>query len=360
MDCRPSNRKFRPPDKIELPGPDAFAQLQAEDFVYVSKYDVRSAFYRLRAPEWMVPYLAIPRVPGEWFGLESEWVYPCFTVLPMGHSHSALLCQEVHAEVLRRAGFSDEQRIASSGSRWIGKVPRFFVYLDDGGALCCSKEAADDFFERAVAALRAAGLSVKENKSTPPTLAPVVVLGFVFDGGKRAFFPQPDKLVNLADATLALINSNSYADGALESIVGKFSWCFLGSRMAFSVFNRVYVDIQRGDGSISREAREELWTAVGLSPLLCASWSGALPDVVVSSDASEFGLGVTASDLPDPRVAMDFWERWRVFPSQEKFDVQSELIIIPGARLRTIIAAGVKREARIEVLALRPMPLSWR
>ena len=44
VDCRPSNRKFRPPDKIELPGPDAFAQLQAEDSVYVSKY-VRSAFY---------------------------------------------------------------------------------------------------------------------------------------------------------------------------------------------------------------------------------------------------------------------------------------------------------------------------
>ena len=98
--------------------------------VYVSKYDVRSAFYRLQAPEWMVPFLAIPRVPGAWFGLDTEWVFPCFTVLPMGHSHSALLCQEAHAEVLRRAGFGDEQRISPGGGRWVGSVPRFFVYLD--------------------------------------------------------------------------------------------------------------------------------------------------------------------------------------------------------------------------------------
>jgi hypothetical protein len=359
VDCRPSNRKFRPPDKIELPGPDAFAQLQTKDSegVYVSKYDVRSAFYRLQAPEWMVPFLAIPRVPGAWFGLDTEWVFPCFTVLPMGHSHSALLCQEAHAEVLRRAGFGDEQRISLGGGRWVGSVPRFFVYLDDGGALCTSKEAADDFFVRAVAALRAAGLSVKESKSTPPTLAPVVVLGFVFDGGACTFFPQPDKLVSLVDDTLALISSNSCTGGALESIVGRFSWCFLGSRLAFSVFNRVYVDIRRG-GVVSREARKELWTAVGLAPLLCASWNGALPDVVVSSDASEFGLGVTATRLQNPGVAMDFWTRWRVFPSQEWFDVQTELI--PNARWGIIIASRVKKKARIEALEAHAALLSLR
>ena len=130
--------------------------------------------------------------------------------------------------------------------------------------------------------------------------------------------------------------------------MGKFSWCFLGSRLAFWVFNRVYVDIQRGDGAISKEAREELWTAVGLAPLLYASWGGILPNIVVSSDASEFGLGVTAAHLSDPRVAMNFWERWRVFPAQERFDVQTELI--PGATWRTIIASRVKRRARIEAL----------
>ena len=46
---------------------------------------------------------------------------------------------------------------------------------------------------------------------------------------------------------------------------------------------------------------------------------------------------------------MDFWERWRVFPAQERFDVQTELI--PGATWRTpIIASRVKRRARIEAL----------
>lgn len=350
IDCRPSNRRFRPPDSINLPGPDAFAQLQSEEDapVFVSKYDVRSAFYRLKAPEWMIPYLALPRVPGSWFGLEDEWVFPCFTVLPMGHSHSALLCQEAHIEVLRRAGFGDEHRIALGASPWIGSVPRFFVYIDDGGSLCTSKEASVAFFDGAVAALAAAGLSVKVQKSIRPTLDPVPVLGYVFDGGNVMFYPQPSKLVALGDETLRRIGSNSFGGKALESIVGRFSWCFLGSRLAFSVFHRVYLDIQRGDGVVSRDSCKELAVAVGLAPLLVSRWAGILPDVVVASDACEFGLGVVAADLPDARVALDFWTWWRVFPSQERFDVIAELV--PEVGWRTIVASGVKRPARIEVL----------
>ena len=39
---------------------------------------------------------------------------------------------------------------------------------------------------------------------------------------------------------------------------------------------------------------------------------------------------------------MDFRERWRVFPAQERFDVQTELI--PSARWRTIIAFAGQKE----------------
>ena len=60
----------------------------------------------------MSAWFAIPRVPGAVVGMpELEWVDLGFAVLPMGGSHSVFLAQEVHLEILRRAGLPMDRRL---------------------------------------------------------------------------------------------------------------------------------------------------------------------------------------------------------------------------------------------------------
>jgi hypothetical protein len=64
------------------------------------------------------------------------------------------------------------------------------------------------------------------------------------------------------------------------------------------VFNSVYRFILSADRrcfSIWRSVRRELWTVIGLSPLLFSQLDCPWFDRVLCSDASEFGLGVVAA-----------------------------------------------------------------
>merc|ERR1711904_620664 len=113
VDPRPTNAAWGDPPPVQLAAGALLArQLQrARSFAgagsrnRLAKSDLSDFYYNLRVPSWMSAWFAIPRVPGAVVGMrELEWVDLGFAVLPMGGSHSVFLAQEVHLEILRRAG----------------------------------------------------------------------------------------------------------------------------------------------------------------------------------------------------------------------------------------------------------------
>ena len=60
----PSNTNFVDPPAVQLPTPDVLATLQADPSkpLYIGKMDLDNFYHRLRLPEWMWPYFALPPV----------------------------------------------------------------------------------------------------------------------------------------------------------------------------------------------------------------------------------------------------------------------------------------------------------
>ena len=139
VDPRPTNAAWGDPPPVQLAAGALLArQLQrARSFAgagsrtRLAKSDLSDFYYNLRVPSWMSAWFAIPRVPGAVVGMpELEWVDLGFAVLPMGGSHSVFLAQEVHLEILRRAGLPMDRRLVD-GEALLDAGAFFVVQIDD-------------------------------------------------------------------------------------------------------------------------------------------------------------------------------------------------------------------------------------
>ena len=122
FDGRPANAAFAPPPVVQLPAPDLLSRLVAESAepIYVAKADLDNYYHRIRVPEWLHPYFALPPVRASELGLSDEYgaatmVYPCCTTLPMGWSHSCYVAQAGHEHIIdSRTELKWEDRITIS------------------------------------------------------------------------------------------------------------------------------------------------------------------------------------------------------------------------------------------------------
>ena len=64
IDARPANAQFVEPEAVRLPTADLLAKLETDKTkpLYAAKVDLDNFYHRLRLPEWMVPYFALPPV----------------------------------------------------------------------------------------------------------------------------------------------------------------------------------------------------------------------------------------------------------------------------------------------------------
>jgi hypothetical protein len=145
FDGRRTNAIWVPSPDVELPSPDLLAKLEAPpgEKIFVCKSDLDNFYHRLRLPEWMRPYFALPPVRAGDLGLPGYdpdvLVYPCCTTLPMGWSHSAFLAQASHEHIVStKTSIRDCDRITRSSDLLLDR-PRHFIYIDDFGGICLER-----------------------------------------------------------------------------------------------------------------------------------------------------------------------------------------------------------------------------
>ena len=317
IDARAANRLFAEPDPVALPSPDVIAELYSESgcAMYVGKTDLSDFYHQIRLPDWMHPYFCLPPVRACDLdgGDDATPVYPMSLVLPMGWSWSVVAAQLIHENVIRRAGLFDRApALTRLGSGCVGAGAgraRIQCYIDDVIVYGTDRQEVVDLQADYVAAIQAAGLTVKASKTVlPRTEPPVKCVGIEVDGKALTAGVADEDLRELIRDTRALLRARFTSAEAVERVVGCWTWAMAVRRSAMCVFNAVYRFVQsrvRSDnrrGALAplwRSAAHELTAACDLAPLLRVQLNGPITDDVVATDASSRGYGVAVRTAPE-------------------------------------------------------------
>jgi hypothetical protein len=307
VDCRPANAMMVDSPAVSLPTPDLLAAVRpiAGRPLYVGKVDLDNFYHRIRLPDWLVPYFALPPVRAGEVGLAAEYgadtlVWPCCAALPMGFSHSVYLAQAAHEHMLdTRTSLSSQDRIGVAADLTLDEHRLLHtVYIDDLIALSHSRSQVDDAIDAYLPVAESNGTPAKPSKVVRATTDPVDALGLEIDGVEHTVGLSVPKLQQLCHDTMLLLQRGSCTGRDMEVLVGRWVWASLVRRPVLSVFSAVFRFQQAADGRLFEiwpSVRRELLTAVGLAPLLVAFLDDPFFDRVLACDASSTGLGVTAT-----------------------------------------------------------------
>lgn len=307
LDARAANAAHVVPPPVELPTPDLLAGLQADGSgrpLFCAGTDLSDYYYRLRLPDWLVPYFAMPSVRVSELpflsGAPGDRLFPAFLVLPMGWSHSVFVAQQVHENVIyTRTSLQRADAVAKGNDTVIDRV-RHSIYIDDVNMFGYCESELTLLQDEYIAALASVGLPVKPSKVTRPTTDPCNVLGLSFSGSELALGIDGEKLQRLRARTFALLHARCASGVQLAAVVGSWTWFMLTRRPTLAVFNNVYRFAQVAKGCslpLWPSVRAELAVVMSLAPLLVADLRPVWFPHLLASDASSTGLGVVRSRL---------------------------------------------------------------
>jgi hypothetical protein len=200
-----------------------------------------------------------------------------------------------------------------------------------------------------IAAITKRGLIVKASKVVRPTADGCECIGLVVDGRHHTVGVSPTKLDVLCSDTLRLLARGRCTGFEMATLVGRWTWAMLANRPALACFNAVYRFADCAVGrhfTIWNSVRNELFTAVGLAPVLFARLSADWFPKVVATDACETGLGVVSSRTVSPPTNLT--------SSAAKQAVASAAT---HHRWSTVISARWRDEEHINVLELRALTI---
>jgi len=306
LDARRGNMAYTDPDPVLLANPGIFGELilpQGEQ-LYVACSDADNMFHRLRLPEWMHRFFALPPVSSAAIGLPGpdRQVYPALKSCPMGFSWAVVLAQAVHLTILDGVpGTSASTRIQKGGPCVIGPSSHA-AYIDDYTGLGTDCELVNAHLQDVTVASADAGLPPKASKVKPAVPAdpkPVDSLGLAFsrDGTVR---PIPDNTRATIAATRHLLQVGACSGRALHRLLGSWTWNCLLCRPALSAMFSVYGFIGRFEHRRARltpAVRQELAALVGLAPLLSVDLGSPVAERAYATDASFWGAGVCYKDI---------------------------------------------------------------
>jgi hypothetical protein len=315
INATPANDTMMPSEKVQLPSPSLFSSLEIPEGkeLHVSKTDIDNMYHRLRLPPWMVPFFALPAVSAKELGLAEfgdQHVYPCCLTLPMGSSHSTFLAQAAHQHFIDSHVplMKPADRLSSTSDLFVQRLKHgqyiddcFWLDTSDGGAV------ANRAMEQYLAACERIGWVAKISKTVWPSSAGVEVLGIHIDGATGLVGMRADRLRLLADVTAAVVRSGACTGDRLRHLIGRWTWAILVRRPVLSALSAVYkFCYSAGSRSfqIWPSVRRELWTLIGLAPVLVVQiqrrkWF----PYVIAVDASTSGGGVVGAHMHPSGVA---------------------------------------------------------
>lgn len=256
IDARSANDVFVEPPHVELPTPDLLARMIPEPSrpLFVAKVDLDNFYHRLRLPEWMRSFFALPAVTAGEVGLfgavveedgvttvlrSSDMIYPACTTLPMGWSHSVFVAQRAHEHLVdTRTELQRSDRIMSENDFRIGNRVRHHIYIDDLAFFGHDSDEVDRLQRNYMSAVESTGLLVKLSKLVRPSTTGVECIGLEVDGINHSIGVSPTKLYRLQCETDALIRRAQFGVTGIElsMLVGRWTWACMVARPALSVF----------------------------------------------------------------------------------------------------------------------------
>ena len=223
------------------------------------------------------------------------------------------ICQSVHEDIVGRSGLGDDSRVRDRRT----PPPTGMChteYVDNLIVMGSDEKSVKEAYSKAVSALKGSGLQVHEEEVGGDGAE---ILGWEI-GARGHFRPTRKRAWKVRLAIRGLLATGRASSKQLEKVVGHCSFLCLGRREAFSIFGQVYSFIQRykfqtKEVALWKSVRRELDIFDGIIPLiqrdLCLQWDGRIHAV----DASEWGLGVTSTDIgaKEARSLGQINERWR-------------------------------------------------
>ena len=309
IDARPTNGHMIEPPNVQLPSPTFLTRLQqlSGSAVYVGKLDLDNYYHRLLLPEWLWPYFALPAVRAgdidPTTAQPDSVIYPCCMTLPMGWSHSVYIAQAIHLHILDRCdpaiGLSAANRILteSTSHRRIDRLLHS-VYIDDNVLIGPDPVQIQNAMNAIRKQYAKYGLPVKTSKTVLPSADGVEVFGLELHGRHGTLGLSPSKMHRLVNATRYLLSLGYCTGHQLSILVGHWTWACLVRRESLSIFQHVYRFIQVAKTRIFQiwpSVRRELLVISSMAPLLFASLQSKWNPIVIATDASSYGMGVTAT-----------------------------------------------------------------
>ncbi len=234
---------------------------------------------------------------------------------------------------------------------------RHSVYIDDINIYGPDAAAVNAALDQYVAAMTAIGLPPKQSKTRRATSNGLEGLGIVVDGQRGEVGLSLAKLHALCASTVALLNGNKCSSREMARMVGRWNWAMMVRRPAMSVFSSAYRFIECAKSThfdLWPSVRRELSVAVRIAPLLYADIKCDWAPIVVASDASSTGSGVTFVDLPaSPATAASLESLARV-PCVPGEAASTELrSFVEGSRWKTAVSHHWRVTEHINSLEMR-------
>jgi hypothetical protein len=374
IDARPCNSQMVVPEPVSLPTPDVLARLQptSNSPLYFGKIDLDNFYHRLRLPEWLCPWFALPPVRAGEIALPgfdaATLVYPCCATLPMGWSHSVFVAQAAHEHFLAtctslRPG--DALRSTGADVSVDRDRLRYSVYIDDLILVSHSAHLIDDAIAEYCPTAAERGIPAKMSKVHSATSEGLECLGLWCDGQNLTIGVSVPKLQVLMADTLMLLQRRRCSGREMASLIGRWVWAALVRRPVLSVLCAVFRFQQlagRRTFWIWPSVQRELRLLVGLAPLLFADLGLTYLPRVLASDASSSGLGVVSCTLDPlflPAVSRDVHQ---AFPAGMSTNSYAEELPEPlaSARWSTIVSSRWRAPEHINSLELRAVSTALR
>jgi hypothetical protein len=310
IDARPANALFKDPAKVVLPTPDLLTKLQSDGSrpLHVAKRDLDNYYHRLRLPEWMQPYFALPAVRAGDISAEvaaahgaDTMIYPCCATLPMGWSHSVYLAQQVHEHILNTAtDLSPSDRILPDTDSLLDRT-RHAVYIDDLLVFGYDPAQMASWLTTYDRAMDRLAIPSKTEKRIEPTASQVEGLGLTIDGRRHEINLAPAKLWSLVRDTRAVLRVGMCTGYDMRRLLGRWIWACLPVRCSLAVLSSAFHYAERAGRrlfTVWRSVRTELMTLCDIAPLLTARVGSSWWPYTIATDASSTGCGVVASLTP--------------------------------------------------------------
>ncbi|CAK9008777.1 Uncharacterized protein SCF082_LOCUS10011, partial [Durusdinium trenchii] len=240
-----------------------------------------------------------------------DWIYPVVSVIPMGWTHAMVWCQRINERICEEAGLTNSERLRDGSSVPSGDFWHI-QYVDNLHVFGTNKAIVEERFWRAVEALRGRGLTVHEIEVNEGECQ---VLGWAVDRA-GLFGPTPKRLWRARLAVREILRRNAASGQQLERLLGHITFISLCRREALSVLGETYTFTRKNYTRVAplwKSVRKELSTWDGISPLIFVNLRAPWSTTLYSVDASDWGMGVTTSNITRDEASMlgKYTERWR-------------------------------------------------